>query len=373
MKIDRRQFLEEAGKTGAALVLLSVLPGCESFDISEGTREFAFLTPQDEWFWFSGMEDTPSRAPNILPDDWTLEIRSGGRSVGEIGFRKLKALEADGLDVQYLKTMRCIFGTLADELSETLTATGVFRGIPLSIVLDETDISGEATKLKIDASDGFSTSLSYDRLIDETQLPVILAYELNGEPLTRERGGPVRLIVPESWGFKSIKWISTVDATTDFSSYGTFETGPFAGKTIVDNPGAMPLTTLLNDPPSLLAEVAGPDVALRGMALVGGTKVDAVEVQIDEGDWQLATIAPFDDVLDSLGHDALLVRSSVQYGEDWPYPNVWAPWSFTAMGLTPGRHRINLRSVDRTGRSNPSIVNEPYETTQHIALELDVT
>lgn len=377
MKKTRREFLELSGRGAAGFALMSVASGCESFSLQSegGENDFRFLTQQHapDWYWFSALDYKPRFAPKIAAGEWTMDIRSGGKSVGEVTYRKLKALEADGHAVTYLKTMRCILGAYAAELTDTLTATGVFTGIPLRTVLDETSISGEVTKLRFEAHDGFQTSLSYDRVLNEELLPVMLAYELNGEPLIRERGGPVRVIVPEMWAYKDIKWVTSVDATTDFSSWGTFETGLYAGKPEIDNPGLMALMTLVTQPNALRATVQGPDVELRGMALVGGSKIDAVEVQVDGGEWVRGTIPQLDEVLDTLGHDALFVRASEQWGLDWPYPNVWAPWSYTARGLAPGPHQIFLRSVDRDGRSNPSIVADPLILAQQVILDLEVT
>jgi DMSO/TMAO reductase YedYZ molybdopterin-dependent catalytic subunit len=46
------------------------------------------------------------------------------------------------------------------------------------------------------------------------ELPAFLAYRLNGEPISPERGGPVRLVVPWSHGYKSIKWLQHIFVTT---------------------------------------------------------------------------------------------------------------------------------------------------------------
>jgi DMSO/TMAO reductase YedYZ molybdopterin-dependent catalytic subunit len=40
---------------------------------------------------------------------------------------------------------------------------------------------------------------------------VLLAYEMDGKPLPREHGAPVRLVMPEMYGYKSVKWVSRVD------------------------------------------------------------------------------------------------------------------------------------------------------------------
>ncbi|HTZ06584.1 MAG TPA: molybdopterin-dependent oxidoreductase [Gaiellaceae bacterium] len=48
--------------------------------------------------------------------------------------------------------------------------------------------------------------------LDQAALPdVLLAYEMNGKPLPREHGAPVRLIIPDMYGYKSVKWLSRID------------------------------------------------------------------------------------------------------------------------------------------------------------------
>ena len=182
---SRREFLRLAGHGAAGIALLGVFPACEGFNLEqEGEASpFQFITPQHapDWYWFSGLGYEKPYAPRIDPAAWSMDIRSGGKSVGAVTYRKLKALEADGKSIAYLKTMRCIFGSFANTVPGTLTATGIFRGIPLRTVLEDTSISGEVTKLRFESADGFRTSLSYDRVHDDSLLPVLLAYELNGE------------------------------------------------------------------------------------------------------------------------------------------------------------------------------------------------
>lgn len=366
----RRQFLELAAKSAAGLTLTAIV-GCEMFG-TDGTladSPYQFLTPTDAWYWFSYAGLEPHQSPRIAARDWALDVRSGGRSVATIDYDTLKSHEFDGHAVTYIKTLRSIRGSFVAELTATRTATGVFRGIPLRRVLENTSISGEALKLRFAAADGFTSSILYSRLLNEELLPVILAFELNGRPIPPARGGPVRLISPEMWGFKSMKWITTVDATTDASSFGYFETeGGATGP--IDAPGLMPLSTLVQNPTTIRADV-GDSIELHGMALVGGSSIAAVEVIIDDGPPELATLATAEDVIASLGHDALLVRSSAQYGTDWPYRDVWVPWSHRIQ-LSRGRRKVVVRSVDATGKTNPSFTETPHITAQHIELDLFV-
>lgn len=373
----RREFLQAAGSTAAGLFLLSVAPGCETFSVTSSGAEapFQFLTPSTtpQWFWYSALGLEPSDAPLLAADDWTLTVQSGGTPAGEITYRKLKALEDDGHAVVLLATMRCIFGAFAGPHSDTKTATGVFKGVPLRLALQDTSISGETSKLRLVAADGYATSLSYDRVQDEEQMPVLLAYELNGRPLSPERGGPVRLIAPEMWAFKSIKWLTTIEATTDFSTFGTLETGDLAGRPEIDNPAQVGLMTLVHQPSTLRAEVAGPDVTLHGMALVGASRIISVELALDGIDYQVAQLWNIDEILADMGHEALLVKRAVQYGTDFPYANVWLPWSHTFRGVGAGVHTVFIRSVSDDGRENIADPDNPYSAAKQITLDLQVT
>jgi DMSO/TMAO reductase YedYZ molybdopterin-dependent catalytic subunit len=52
--------------------------------------------------------------------------------------------------------------------------------------------------------------------VDQASLhDVMLAYEMNGKPLAREHGAPVRLVMPEMYGYKNVKWVSRVDLVDD--------------------------------------------------------------------------------------------------------------------------------------------------------------
>ena len=58
----------------------------------------------------------------------------------------------------------------------------------------------------------FRSSLPIGRVLEDTfgLPPVILCFKLNGQPLHPERGGPVRMLVPEAYGFKSVKWLTRI-------------------------------------------------------------------------------------------------------------------------------------------------------------------
>jgi DMSO/TMAO reductase YedYZ molybdopterin-dependent catalytic subunit len=59
-------------------------------------------------------------------------------------------------------------------------------------------------------SDGYSTSLDLENLLKEN---ILLAYKLNGKYLETPLGGPLRLVVPDKYGYKSAMWIKQITFT----------------------------------------------------------------------------------------------------------------------------------------------------------------
>ena len=59
-----------------------------------------------------------------------------------------------------------------------------------------------------------SAEKPYDDFLELSQaaLPdVMLAYEMDGKPLPREHGAPVRLVIPDMYGYKNVKWVERID------------------------------------------------------------------------------------------------------------------------------------------------------------------
>src|SRR5947207_14715131 len=93
---------------------------------------------------------------------------------------------------------------------------GVWEGVPLRDVVWLTQPKANLRRVfyhgyhNDDPKQMFRSSLPIGRVLEDPPglPPVILCYKLNGTLLTPERGGPVRVVVPEAYGFKSIKWLN---------------------------------------------------------------------------------------------------------------------------------------------------------------------
>ncbi len=84
----------------------------------------------------------------------------------------------------------------------------LFSGIPLAPIIERAGLRPEATHVLIHAEQGFTTNLP---LADFVMPANLLALEHNGEPLTPEHGGPVRLVVPHLYFWKSAKWLKGLE------------------------------------------------------------------------------------------------------------------------------------------------------------------
>jgi len=94
-----------------------------------------------------------------------------------------------------------------------------WTGIPLFFLLGMTGVKVGATEVVFYASDGFSSSLTIERVLHPTTL---LALQANGTVLSQADGYPYRLVVPCKYGYKWVKWITEIEVI-DYDYKGTWE------------------------------------------------------------------------------------------------------------------------------------------------------
>jgi DMSO/TMAO reductase YedYZ molybdopterin-dependent catalytic subunit len=156
--------------------------------------------------------------------------------------------------------------------------TAVWRGLRLQTLLSTLNIHPAARYAQFIAADGYTTGISLEVLSQ-----VLLAYKVNGEPLSHEQGFPVRLIVPGLYGYKMPKWITRIELTHS-PVYGFWEQRGWSVSGIVE-------TTALIRSPRHRESVHG-SVTLRGTAFAGEHSLSSVEVSIDDGLWMPVPFTP---------------------------------------------------------------------------------
>jgi DMSO/TMAO reductase YedYZ molybdopterin-dependent catalytic subunit len=79
-----------------------------------------------------------------------------------------------------------------------------WKGVPFTAIADAVAPRSSVRFVIMECEQGFTTSLPYEALRDDD---VLLAHSVEGVPLPREHGGPVRVLVPKRYFYKSAKWL----------------------------------------------------------------------------------------------------------------------------------------------------------------------
>jgi DMSO/TMAO reductase YedYZ molybdopterin-dependent catalytic subunit len=169
--------------------------------------------------------------------------------------------------------------------------TAEWTGTPLGPVLEEAGLRREAQEVVFTGVDrGVQGGVEHDyeralRVGEALREDVLLAYEMNGEPLTQQHGFPLRLVVPGWYGMTSVKWLVAITAVgEEFAGWQQEDAYKIDG---------VPVTRMV--PRSLLAPPGIPDFLTRerfvspgpttlvGRAWSGWAPVERVEVSTDGG------------------------------------------------------------------------------------------
>lgn len=175
-------------------------------------------------------------------------------------------------------------------------------GALLSEVLQKAGLdSQDAKHVHFEGLENYGSSIPINKAIDPKN-QVLLAYEMNGEPLPRDHGYPVRALVPGVVGARNVKWLGKVTTSKEeseshwqrrdykgFNSSTTWETADFDTQASIQE---MPVTASICAPEPESSAAPGEEITVRGYAHSGGGNgIVRVDVSADGGEtWALATI-----------------------------------------------------------------------------------
>lgn len=214
-----------------------------------------------------------------------------------------------------------------------------WTGVSLCDVLVGAGVSPEALEIVFHGADrgtfgtlpGEHTFSRSTPIIKALHPDTLLAFEMNGEPLPREHGAPVRALVPGWYAMDSVKWLTAIEVVTE-PFQGPFQELDYRFQA-VDDPG---IGTRIDEMPihSLFVSIVDGETLPSGPLEVSGIAwsgvgVAAVDVRVDARDWQPAKI----------------VTSGAYQRVRWS----------TTVDLEPGRTRIEVRATDPRGRVQPEV------------------
>lgn len=130
--------------------------------------------------------------PNMLPKDWALSTAGQINRPFKWTFDDLMAQP----QVEIESDIHCV--------TTWSRYDNRWKGVSLKHLLSEVQPREKAAFVMVRSYDGYSTNVPLSWLNDDD---VLLAHTWNGAPLTREHGGPVRLVIPKLYFWKSAKWI----------------------------------------------------------------------------------------------------------------------------------------------------------------------
>ncbi|MEW6471576.1 MAG: molybdopterin-dependent oxidoreductase [Actinomycetota bacterium] len=134
--------------------------------------------------------------PRRDPADWRLEVDGLAGAPYVIDYEELLRLPA----VELVKDFQCVTGWRVPDVR--------WKGVRLADVLERAAPRAEAKALEFESFDGaYTETLTLEQARRDD---VIVAYELDGKPISSAHGGPVRLYVAPMYGYKSLKWLQRI-------------------------------------------------------------------------------------------------------------------------------------------------------------------
>jgi DMSO/TMAO reductase YedYZ molybdopterin-dependent catalytic subunit len=282
--------------------------------------------------------------------------------------------------VQYLKAITC------NNIGEPL-GMGLWEGAPLREVVWLARPLENVRRVHYhgfhhdDPAQMFQSSLPIGRVLEDPpgELPVLLCYKLNGEFLTGKRGGPVRMLVPEAYGFKSVKWLQRVVLTNDFRANDTYA--------LSNNDVDSPMKTFARFSQVPERAQAGEPIGVTGLAQVGVSGLAAVQVWLHpadaplprgdphfaQGTWRNAEILPPPDDWGGglpegrLPKDTLQLDLATGRPREWPLRYTVVHWRAVLPGAAPGNYVLRCRSIDRNGIAQP--MPRPFAKSGRAAIQ----
>lgn len=337
--LDRRQFLIRMGGATAAITVVGAGVGALLSQSQSQPQEVALASRDPEMAknWLASntlpnADDTVVAAfgtrpeytpladhyridintipPEIRENEWKLAFSGLVDEPTEMTLADIKAYEP----LHQFVTLSCISNRLAGDLIGTTRWTGV----SLKKLLADVKLKSNATHLKITAADNFDEFVALDTINNDER--VMLAYAWDGLPLEIKHGFPLRIYIPNHYGMKQPKWITTIEAVEGWQEGWWVRRG-------WDKDALMRSTSVI-DTVAVDEAIVGADnqklIPIGGIAHAGDRGISKVEVKVDDGAWVEAKLRkPLSEI------------SWVIWRYDWPFEE--------------GRHTFAVRCVEGDG------------------------
>ena len=404
--VNNKSFLEEHARLTRRYFMGLVtagglLSGAETLAVTQennkkvkpekaGARPEPYFTPSVNFRDVSrgkplphSLPDEKKREVGLTRDTWRLEVLADPDHPAKIGNPLTRAtnnaLDFAGLlklgekqTIRFAKVMTCL--NLGCPLG-----MGLWEGVALRDVVWLAQPEDKLRRVfyhgyhNNDPKQVFRSSLPVGRVLEDPPglPPVILCYKLNGEWLDSERGGPVRMVVPEDYGFKSVKWLSHLFLTNLATSNDTYAD---QGND-VDSP-MKTFAATLSIPRTIKA---GEALAVTGYAQVGISGLSKVQVSLEPstGAKTVNNIWKDAELLSAPARWTGLMGETILPGthgfdatgkpQSWPMRLTNAHWATVLPGVPAGEYTFRCRTIDAQGIAQP--LPRPFRNSGHAKIE----
>ncbi|GAB4588570.1 molybdopterin-dependent oxidoreductase [Nocardia sp. IFM 10818] len=264
----------------------------------------SYVTPNSDFYRI----DTALTVPQVSKENWSLRIHGMVDREITLTYADLAARTP----IERLVTLACVSNPIGGDL----VGNAKWLGYRLDELLAEAGPHPDADMVLSRSIDGWTAGSPLAVMTDGRD--AMLAVGMNGEPLPVAHGYPARLVVPGLYGYVSAtKWVTELEITrfdraeAYWTKRGWSERGPIKTAARIDTPGAR-------------SRLEPGRITIAGVAWAQHRGISAVEVRIDDGEWQPARLA---------------AEPSIDSWRQWVYD-----WE-----ATPGQHTIWARATDGTG------------------------
>ncbi len=271
-----------------------------------------FITPNGQFY----RVDTALVVPEVDPKGWTLRIHGMVQREVTITFDQLLKRP---LIEDYI-TLCCV----SNPVGGPYIGNAKWLGASLAALLREAGPLAGADQLLCTSVDGFTSGTPLAVVMDGRD--ALVAVAMNGTALPVAHGFPARLVVPGLYGYVSAtKWVTDIEVTTFSRAVAYWSQNGWSQQAPIKTESRI-------DVPSSGATVGPGPVTVAGVAWAQHKGIAAVEVQVDNGPWQEATLAAVPDL------------------------DTWRQWTWEWTTPTRGNHMIQARATDKTGYTQTSVV-----------------
>lgn len=275
-----------------------------------------FLTPAGDFY----RVDTALVVPRIDVGSWRLEVGGMVDRPFSLTFDQLLAMDVVEADI----TLNCV----SNEVGGPYISSTRWLGVRVRDLLERAGIRRGVDQIFSESVDGMTISTPVEALTDGRD--ALVAFAMDGRPLPPEHGFPARMVTPGLYGFVgATKWLTRLTATTYVAQQAYWTRRGWA----TDAP--VRTQSRIDTPMGLRTYRPGP-IAVGGVAWAqAGGGIGKVEVKVDDGEWQEATLGP---------------DGGTTYWRQWSWP-----WQ-----ATTGRHEVTARATDGHGELQSEQRVDPF-------------